>query len=439
MAVTSETSSVEYVTNGVTTVFPTGYRFLKSSELKVRYTPTAGVETLLAEGVGYTVAGEGLDAGGTVTTLAALAAGKLVIERTVPLTQTTAFRTQGTFRPEVHEDAFDEAVFRDQQLERRVKALESAGAAGDVVAGDGLTSSGLAPMTLAVGAGDGILVTADAVSVDFAAGAPAIIGAGAGSAGLGLDAARGDHAHQVATAAPVALVVGSAGGTGASGSLAKADHVHPIPQAGAGDLAAVDAGAPSAGATGVFADGGHKHTVTVAAPVELTDTTTAIGGATSLACSNHQHAHGNRAGGTLHAVATAADAGFMSAVDKSKLDGLSADDVTDKTGQTTNAVATLLMQWTPTNQTAEEVELTVTGRKQGAVDAGGYRRRFVVSRFDGVTSLVGTVDTIGADKETNAAWDISVTIASPAVQVMVTGVAATVIDWHGRARRVVAP
>lgn len=438
MAVTSETSSVEYVTNGVTTVFPTGFRFLKSSELKVRYTPTAGVETLLAEGVGYTVAGEGLDAGGTVTTLAALAAGKLVIERTVPLTQTTSFRTQGTFRPEVHEDALDESVFRDQQIERRVKALESAGAAGDVVAGDGLTSSGLAPMTLAVGAGDGILVTADAVSVAFGP-VPTAVYAGGAYDGVDPHAARADHGHNVATAGPAALVVGFAGAVGASGLLAKADHGHQVPQAGAGDLAVVDASAAAAGASGLFADGAHKHTVTVAAPVELTDTTNAVGASTALAPAEHTHAHGNRAGGTLHAVATAALAGFMSAADKSKLDGLSADVVTDKTGQTTNATPTLLMAWTPTDQTSEEVELTVAGRKQGAVDAAGYRRRFVVSRFDGVTSLVGTVDTIGADKETNAAWDIAVSIASPQVQVSVTGVAATTIDWHGRARRVVAP
>lgn len=438
MAVTSETSSVSHVTNGVTTAFPTGFRFIKNSELKVKYTPTAGVETLLAEGVGYTVAGAGLDAGGTVTTLAALAAGSLLIERTVPLTQATAFRTQGTFRPEVHEDAFDEAVFRDQQIERRVKALESAGAPGAVVAGDGLTSSGLAPMTLAVGAGDGVVVTADAVAVNFGP-APTAVYAGGAYDGVDTHVARADHGHDVATGAPVALAVGHVGATGGSTLLSRANHVHPVPQAGAGDLAAVDAGAAVAGASGLFADGAHKHQVTTAAAVELTDATNAVGVATSLARSDHTHGHGARGGDTLHAVATTTAAGFMSAADKSKLDGLSEDVVTDKAGQTTNATPTLLMTWTPTNQTAEEVELTVAARKQGAVDAAGYRRRFVVSRFDGVTSLVGTVDTIGADKETNAAWDITVSIASPAVQISVTGVAATTIDWHGRARRVVAP
>ncbi len=50
-----------------------------------------------------------------------------------------------------------------------------------------------------------------------------------------------------------------------------------------------------------------------------------VGGAgvqTVWARGDHQHAHGNLAGGSLHSTATSASAGFMSASDKSKLDGL---------------------------------------------------------------------------------------------------------------------
>ena len=36
--------------------------------------------------------------------------------------------------------------------------------------------------------------------------------------------------------------------------------------------------------------------------------------------------HGNRGGGSLHAVATTSVAGFMSATDKTKLDGITGDD-----------------------------------------------------------------------------------------------------------------
>lgn len=44
----------------------------------------------------------------------------------------------------------------------------------------------------------------------------------------------------------------------------------------------------------------------------------------TYARADHQHAHGNQNGGSLHSAATTLSAGFMSAVDKSKLDGLAA-------------------------------------------------------------------------------------------------------------------
>ena len=61
-----------------------------------------------------------------------------------------------------------------------------------------------------------------------------------------------------------------------------------------------------------------------AAAVEITDTTNAEGSSTSFARADHQHAHGNRAGGSLHTIATVVANGFMSASDKTKLDGIEA-------------------------------------------------------------------------------------------------------------------
>ena len=52
-------------------------------------------------------------------------------------------------------------------------------------------------------------------------------------------------------------------------------------------------------------------------------TTGAAGVLSTYARGDHQHAHGNLAGGTLHSTASTSAAGFMSAADKSKLDGLS--------------------------------------------------------------------------------------------------------------------
>jgi len=52
--------------------------------------------------------------------------------------------------------------------------------------------------------------------------------------------------------------------------------------------------------------------------------TAAVGSGTTAARSNHVHAHGDQLGGTLHAVATTVDAGFMAAADKTKLNGIAA-------------------------------------------------------------------------------------------------------------------
>lgn len=52
--------------------------------------------------------------------------------------------------------------------------------------------------------------------------------------------------------------------------------------------------------------------------------TGAAGVLATYARADHQHAHGNQAGGSLHSTATTMAAGFMSAADKSKLDGLAA-------------------------------------------------------------------------------------------------------------------
>lgn len=55
---------------------------------------------------------------------------------------------------------------------------------------------------------------------------------------------------------------------------------------------------------------------------ENVSSTAAAGVQATFSRADHVHAHGNQAGGTLHSAATTLAAGFMSAADKSKLDGL---------------------------------------------------------------------------------------------------------------------
>lgn len=77
--------------------------------------------------------------------------------------------------------------------------------------------------------------------------------------------------------------------------------------------------------TGVSVDAArsdHKHDVATGVPSTV-GTANAEGTATSLARSDHVHDHGTQLGGTLHAdVVASVSAGFMSAADKSKLDGI---------------------------------------------------------------------------------------------------------------------
>lgn len=76
--------------------------------------------------------------------------------------------------------------------------------------------------------------------------------------------------------------------------------------------------------SGAYADLSGTPTLPAAsntAPTSVGATGTA-GVVSAYARGDHQHAHGNQAGGALHSAATTMAAGFMSAADKSKLDGL---------------------------------------------------------------------------------------------------------------------
>lgn len=83
--------------------------------------------------------------------------------------------------------------------------------------------------------------------------------------------------------------------------------------------AATDAAAGTVGVGTTAARADHKHQVSVGTPVAV-GTANSGGVASTLARSDHVHAHGNLAGGSLHAVATTSVAGFMSGTDKTKLD-----------------------------------------------------------------------------------------------------------------------
>ncbi len=224
-------------------------------------------------------------------------------------------------------------------------------------------------------------ISPGATSTPLSNTAPVDITKSAASAGVSTEAARQDHKHNISTASAVSLTTTSVNSEGTatslarsdhthaissdvvitqtpdnsnaagnSGSFAKADHIHNIPTGIAADLNAnsvsaigaaalfarsnhthaIASGVPSnqtiaasvsAGTSANFARADHIHTFTTGTPSTIS-TANSEGVATSFARSDHIHSHGNQLGDLLHTPASTVSAGFMSASDKSKLNGI---------------------------------------------------------------------------------------------------------------------
>lgn len=194
---------------------------------------------------------------------------------------------------------------------------------------------------------------------ELAAAAPAalaVVVGGTADIGSAASYALSDHIHTVTRGTP--QTVGTANAAGTAATFAGSDHVHDhgnqttathhavvtITDNGfmsSGDKiklnsVATDAtntplasAAPAdvtkaAAVVGVATDAAradHKHNVSTAV-VGSVGTANSEGTATSLARSDHVHNHGAQTVGTLHAAATTGTAGFLSTVDKTKLDSL---------------------------------------------------------------------------------------------------------------------
>lgn len=197
-------------------------------------------------------------------------------------------------------------------------------------------------------------VSADVARADHVHNVPADVAVGldadsTNAEGTGSSFARNDHTHDLATGTVIGQVPSQPNAEGTSANLARADHVHNIPTATAVGLTATTTNSEGGGAffarsththaiasaapitqtpdlanavgtSTSFARADHVHNIPAASAVELTDSTNAEGVAASFARSDHTHSHGNRGGGTLHAAATNAVNGFMSAADKTKID-----------------------------------------------------------------------------------------------------------------------
>lgn len=142
MAVTSQTSKVQYDCDGMQLVFTFAFRIFKPADLTVILTSAAGVDTVLVYGPGYEVAAAmgGYVNGGAVTVRTAYATGnKLLIIRNLAYTQELDLQVGGTLPAESLEAAIDRTVLLTQQLNEiagrtlKIPATSSAEATPDAL------------------------------------------------------------------------------------------------------------------------------------------------------------------------------------------------------------------------------------------------------------------------------------------------------------------
>lgn len=119
MTVSTQTSRVQYDTNGTTGPWTVPFRFLQNEHLQVVHADSDGVETTLVLDAGYTVTGAGAASGTVATTTAYAGGGTITIVRSVPLTQETDYGENDPFPANTHEMRLDWLTMLAQQLSER--------------------------------------------------------------------------------------------------------------------------------------------------------------------------------------------------------------------------------------------------------------------------------------------------------------------------------
>lgn len=142
------------------------------------------------------------------------------------------------------------------------------------------------------------------------------------------DTLEGDYDVASGGLALLATFVGGGGG-GSSGPVYWSDvqskpTFSPVATSGDYDDLSNKPTLATVAGSGLYSDLSGTPAIPSASNTSPTDvsTTAAAGVSNAYARGDHQHAHSNLSGGSLHSAATTVSAGFMSAADKSKLDGL---------------------------------------------------------------------------------------------------------------------
>lgn len=117
MTVNTDVSSASYTGNGSTTSFTVPFYFLVDTDVVVTHKTAAGVVSTWVLNSDYTLAGAGVEAGGTLIPSVVLPTGDTVyIERNVDAVQQTAYPINSTFPAASHERALDRLTMLAQQI-----------------------------------------------------------------------------------------------------------------------------------------------------------------------------------------------------------------------------------------------------------------------------------------------------------------------------------
>lgn len=116
MAITNETYRVQVTLSGANQVIPIGFYFLEDADIVGYKTTTAGVDSALVLNTNYTLAGAGVEAGGTATMIGGASGEVVTFTRADALTQEIELQYSGDLNPATLERGYDRLCMQVQRV-----------------------------------------------------------------------------------------------------------------------------------------------------------------------------------------------------------------------------------------------------------------------------------------------------------------------------------